>query len=63
MSSETCDLPSSPHSYWLTLLQMAAGDRGLVNAFKEISVMADRLNLPRSIVVSGDTVTIPSCVT
>lgn len=35
------------------LLQISAGDKSLINSFREISVMADRLNLPRSIVVSG----------
>lgn len=29
---------------------MSSSDRALVNAFKEISNMADRINLPRSIV-------------
>ena len=31
--------------------QMSATDRGLVNAFKDIGTMADKLNLPRIIVV------------
>jgi transcription initiation factor TFIIB len=30
---------------------VSAGDKLLMNAFKEIAVMADRLNLPKSIVV------------
>ena len=33
--------------------QMSATDRGLVNAFKDIGTMADKLNLPKIIVVSG----------
>jgi len=32
-------------------LQMNASDRSLMNAFRDISAMADKLNLPRSIVV------------
>lgn len=33
-----------------SLTQMSSSDRALVNAFKEISNMADRINLPRTIV-------------
>lgn len=31
---------------------MSSSDRAMLNAFKEISTMADRINLPRNIVVS-----------
>lgn len=30
---------------------MSSSDRAMLNAFKEISTMADRINLPRNIVV------------
>ena len=42
---------SFPLSTPLNDSQMTATDRGLVNAFKDIGTMADKLNLPRSIVV------------
>ena len=32
---------------------MSSSDRAMLNAFKEISTMADRINLPRNIVVSA----------
>lgn len=32
---------------------MSSSDRAMLHAFKEISTMADRINLPRNIVVSG----------
>lgn len=32
---------------------MSSSDRAMLNAFKEISTMADRINLPRNIVVSN----------
>lgn len=31
---------------------MSSSDRAMLNAFKEISTMADRINLPRNIIVS-----------
>ena len=31
---------------------MSSGDRALLNAFKEINQMADRLNLPKMVAVS-----------
>ena len=45
--------PSLPPSIFLHSLQMSATDRGLVNAFRDIGTMADKLNLPRIIVVSS----------
>lgn len=30
---------------------MSSSDRAMLNAFKEISTMADRINLPRNIIV------------
>lgn len=33
---------------------MSSSDRAMLNAFKEISTMADRINLPRNIVVSSN---------
>jgi hypothetical protein len=32
---------------------MSSSDRAMMNAFKEITTMADRINLPRNIVVSS----------
>ena len=32
---------------------MSSSDRAMLNAFKEITTMADRINLPRNIIVSG----------
>lgn len=32
---------------------MSSSDRAMMNAFKEITNMADRINLPRNIVVSS----------
>ena len=32
---------------------MSSSDRAMLNAFKEISTMADRINLPRNIIVSS----------
>lgn len=31
---------------------MSSSDRAMLNAFKEITTMADRINLPRNIIVS-----------
>lgn len=36
--------------HFIDWIQMSSSDRALVNAFKEISAMADRINLPRTIV-------------
>lgn len=33
---------------------MSSSDRAMLNAFKEISTMADRINLPRNIIVSEE---------
>ena len=35
------------------LFQLTGSDRSLMNAFREISTMADRINLPRKILVSS----------
>ena len=32
---------------------MSSSDRAMMNAFKEITTIADRINLPRNIVVSS----------
>ena len=37
----------------LFILQLTGSDRSLMNAFREIGVMADRINLPRKIQVSN----------
>ena len=37
----------------LLILQLTGSDRSLMNAFREIGVMADRINLPRKIQVSN----------
>lgn len=38
--------------YIFITLQMNSADRALLNAFREISQMADRLNLPKIVAVS-----------
>jgi len=45
-------IQTTRYNYLLVVVQISPGDRGLLVAFRAISDMADKLNLPSSIVVS-----------